>query len=705
MNKILVVLAALLLPLLALAGVNPVLQNPFTTNANPVVSVGVVTNGGLNYTLGSGSLTTGGNLLTLQPNINTVYSFESIVLGTSAVGFVIDPQGVAWGNGLGLSNVIAAGVSGALNATNLPPPSLVNGTLAQQTYGPDIPVPFAWYDASQLNTNDGASIVFWPDATGNTNNLMSPYNPFSSTTFNTYSSHGMNGMPCVFMPGGIVGNYVDWTNGTMVVNGFTNFTVFQVYSDTYHGTGLSFWSGPAGGNSTLDFEPYATNANSYNSMSFAQWDWTSGGLFRVTDVNSGQAEIAAMRCNGLTSLNQSYDPSIWQNGVLNARLGTYRSAAFTAGGQPYLSNSIAIGGPFRNNTGLFWEGGNIAETIIYTNALTDIQMNAVHAYLRAKYGFAVHSLTIATASEIGNFAAAQSNWVQIVQQLMPTWSVHSMALAGLTASNIYQQVSNIVQYPKWPGGSYMLIQEGGNDFTNAGGNPIIFNVTNAIVQAVELCNSNGYVPILGTMWSNTNCESGLQNGMRTNYNNWVYANAQTYGYFILDFAANPLIGPLGAYANPTYFAWNNWQHPTTNTYPNIIGPMTRDGVLKIATPQTLYSVGAFTNITTGQKYTNVTMQTMSWRVPVVVSQPATTLGYAEVDAWLQPLNAPATVGYQVVDSVTISGGGTSVLATNKGTLVFDVPPGWGYTVSNSLSGSGYAATLDAGKTNMVTFHP
>lgn len=93
---------------------------------------------------------------------------------------------------------------------------------------------------------------------------------------------------------------------------------------------------------------------------------------------------------------------------------------------------------------------------------------------------------------------------------------------------------------------------------------------------------------------------------------------------------------------------------------------------------------------------------MTWKIPVVVSSPATTLGNAEVDAQLQ---LPAGGAFVSIGEVSIAGGATSIIATNKDTLVFDVPPGWGFQVTNTVSGVNYVAAIDSTKTNQVTFHP
>ncbi len=119
-------------------------------------------------------------------------------------------------------------------------------------------------------------------------------------------------------------------------------------------------------------------------------------------------------------------------------------------------------------------------------------------------------------------------------------------------------------------------------------------------------------------------------------------------------------------------------------------------------PPSNSSTTLFTNIISGLVQTNFTSLSMTWRVPVVVSSPAGVIGNAEVDALLQPA---AGGGYVAIDDVRIAGGITSIVATNGDNLIFEVPPGWGFVVTNNVSGAGYVAALDASKTNQLTLHP
>jgi hypothetical protein len=108
----------------------------------------------------------------------------------------------------------------------------------------------------------------------------------------------------------------------------------------------------------------------------------------------------------------------------------------------------------------------------------------------------------------------------------------------------------------------------------------------------------------------------------------------------------------------------------------------------------------YTNITSSITNLNLTTKVMSWKVPVIVTQPASTLGSAEVDAQYQRADG---VWITLAD-LDIAGGATSVLFTNKSTLIFDIPSGYSYRITNNISGTGYTAGLDSTKTNTVTFY-
>jgi hypothetical protein len=108
-----------------------------------------------------------------------------------------------------------------------------------------------------------------------------------------------------------------------------------------------------------------------------------------------------------------------------------------------------------------------------------------------------------------------------------------------------------------------------------------------------------------------------------------------------------------------------------------------------------------TNVVNGATNKNNLTRTVQWTIPVAVSAPAATLGSAEIDAQIQRSDG---VWITVADC-DIAGGATSIIATNKESLVVTVPSGASMRVTNSTSGTGYIAGLDATKTNTFTVFP
>lgn len=113
------------------------------------------------------------------------------------------------------------------------------------------------------------------------------------------------------------------------------------------------------------------------------------------------------------------------------------------------------------------------------------------------------------------------------------------------------------------------------------------------------------------------------------------------------------------------------------------------------------SISFYTNFSLNTPYTNSSPLTMRMTVPVIVTEPATTLGYARIGAFTQtPGGAWFSVG-----NCEISGGATSILQTNQSVLTIQAGPGMAWAVSNSVSGAGYTAGFDLTATNQVTFSP
>lgn len=113
------------------------------------------------------------------------------------------------------------------------------------------------------------------------------------------------------------------------------------------------------------------------------------------------------------------------------------------------------------------------------------------------------------------------------------------------------------------------------------------------------------------------------------------------------------------------------------------------------------SFSFYTNFSLNTPFTNSSLLTMRMTVPVIVTEPATTLGYARISVFT---SAPGG-GWFSVGNCEISGGITSVLQTNQSVLTIQAGPGMAWAVSNSVAGAGYTAGFDLTATNQVTFSP
>lgn len=192
-----------------------------------------------------------------------------------------------------------------------------------------------------------------------------------------------------------------------------------------------------------------------------------------------------------------------------------------------------------------------------------------------------------------------------------------------------------------------------------------------------------------SMTNASNVFTGTFNGLDSGITN-------SSGYTIDTRATNAATGLAGNLGNTTVATM-------TNSANQFTGTLTNSAYYGNGVGLTNCSVTMLTNIPiSAQLYTNQTTMSQTWRVPVIVIEPATTAGSAEVDA---KVNGGSGATYYTIDNAAIQGGTTSILQTNKETLVFEVPIGWAWTVTNTVAGSGYTASLNANATNQVTFHP
>lgn len=110
-----------------------------------------------------------------------------------------------------------------------------------------------------------------------------------------------------------------------------------------------------------------------------------------------------------------------------------------------------------------------------------------------------------------------------------------------------------------------------------------------------------------------------------------------------------------------------------------------------------------TNIVGGVTNQNLTTRAIQVSIPVKVTEPATTLGSAEIVGQI----GSSVTTWITVAQASLAGGATSIIATNEETFVLPVPSGWFYRVTNNVSGTGYTADIDNSgvKTNVIISFP
>ena len=464
------------------------------------------------------------------------------------------------GDGSGLTNLNRSQFSGETSERLLANAGL-NGGVTSGLY--------AWYSASELSATgctNGQTLFTIPDMTGNTNNTLTGFLP--SGNFNgRFNSSAMNSLPGF----GGLSQYQGWTNANFLPMGITNYTIFIAGRDPVQSPlGLTDLSIGLWGK-------YMCIAHAgYNASQFGSAQAGSCGAWFINNVEyviytypkmNYQINVTCIACS-----SNGMDPSEWENGILCASSGA--NVAGVTKPCP-LTNTLCIGSCILN-TSLSW-GGWFGDVIIFTNRLSNAQINQENNCLLSKYLFNKKSLIVTGDSQsVGVFANPSSNTVCCLTRAMPDWEVSEIGYSGWTSQQVWTNGILALSAPRWPGGSVLVVFP---DFNNAGNFSEVTNYDTALIQYAKM---NGYIPFLCTEWSTVRDEV-VYPGYRTNYNNWVYTNWQSLGCAgIVDFSANPNIGPLGSYTNLNW-VWTDQIHLNSNSYPAIVAP-----TISSAVKNTLY---------------------------------------------------------------------------------------------------------------------
>lgn len=225
---------------------------------------------------------------------------------------------------------------------------------------------------------DNSTVTTWTDISGNSNNATSSGSP----TFQSDSGNLINTQPVINFNGSSTFSSIDIRPGTR-----PNISIFAVYKERGSGNREGVWGIDDGG---------------WDRFFIAKWSGDNG-LISV----GNQANVASTGIIGTPTLvttvmrhNVSSGTTVYVNGASAATLtdGSNLTAAYT-------SMLIGSGGSGLNFT------GDIAEIIIFNQALTNSDLITVNGYLNTKYSLNISSTylpVLATAPTFNSFALANS---------------------------------------------------------------------------------------------------------------------------------------------------------------------------------------------------------------------------------------------------------------------------------------------------------
>lgn len=225
---------------------------------------------------------------------------------------------------------------------------------------------------------DNSTISTWSDLSGNGNNATSSGTP----TFQSDSGNLINSQPVINFNGSSSFSSIDIRPTTR-----PNLTIFAVYKERGSGNREGVWGIDDGG---------------WDRFFIAKWSGNNGLISVGNQANVANTGVigSATLVTTVMKHNVSSGTTVYVNGVLAATLtdGSNPTAAYT---------NLLIGS---GGSGLNFNG-DIAEIIIFSQALTNSDVITVNGYLNTKYGLNISSTylpVIATAPIFNSFALANS---------------------------------------------------------------------------------------------------------------------------------------------------------------------------------------------------------------------------------------------------------------------------------------------------------
>jgi len=502
--------------------------------------------------------TNGGNgFMTLSPRQQIAATPYAITAGnllpgglppgmyTNAVIFS-NANNVFAGNGGGLQNLNATQLtSGTLPVGTLPGVVITNGGF----YRPPVSGLIEWNDPATISAANGQPLTKVSDISGNGNDLFN-----ATTNFVLFSSDGLNGSAGINLPA----NW-DLVYGLPPTQGYglsnsvwqpamnLNSTVTLVFRDMLEK------GGDADNPPLLYYGQKLSLADFGTNLSYwvQPWDVDVNAMFGSVGISAPLASNVPLHGHHepfvLTLRFSSGQPDCWLDGiqVVDKSLRGYAPADVI--GSSFMLGNGNVAGVVSSSQ--FAVNGILGDVIVSTNAEPDAELKALHTYLMNKYsiGGGVQIALEGDSIMLGQYAGVFSNFTALVQSAFPASDVVCEALTGRTSGQLVVSETDWVpmQMPK-TSQRIAVVMYGANDLSA--------DVSLATYAAnwnssLTLFHQAGY-RVIGCTLPSLIRETGYAT-TRVQMNNFIRTNAAFDA--IADFAADPLMGYLGAYTNTIYF--------------------------------------------------------------------------------------------------------------------------------------------------------
>ncbi|MBN2776497.1 MAG: hypothetical protein JXR36_02575, partial [Bacteroidales bacterium] len=273
-----------------------------------------------------------------------------------------------------------------------------------------------WFDASTLSLSDLDAVATWTDLSGNTNDAMQA----SVNQQPVYRTGQINGLPAiVFDPSGGAGNQ-DFMpfNGNLIAN--SDYTVILV-SKRRSNSSRKIMIGGSDASSNKNLHFYCNDASTLNSNHYGN-DYNSSLLAAGTggtDINTYGIFTTLLSSSESTDQRRHY-----QNNTLlgtrsnNAKLSSY--------------NGAAIARYVPTNT---YSDIDVAEVIIFSNALNDAQLQIVNQYLEVKYGITINNDLYSPVLAYKNNVAGIGEEANGEHSVAASSGMYMTALSGLNVGD------------------------------------------------------------------------------------------------------------------------------------------------------------------------------------------------------------------------------------------------------------------------------